>query len=291
MVGTAALLDHNAAIVSPDDHGILGFRPITSRTYFAARLANVLVYTTIMTTLFAYLPIVSFFLRWGAGDRIGGDRRRVRRVDDRGAHDGGDVRVAAAGDWPGAAQARAVVRPAAASASSCTAGISSCRGWCPKARSPASRCRRRSGSCCCRRPGSPAIWKSRPAATSPLEHIAGRGVRGGADRAGRDAGRPPVAGLCRTARRDRIGDERGRRSKPARSRRAWLFTTGEARAVALLIRSQFKNDMKFRMGVLAILPLTVIYLFMGISERGHDRRSVRPGADRRRAFAWSRSRC
>jgi len=51
----------------------------------------------------------------------------------------------------------------------------------------------------------------------------------------------------------------------ARKRAAWLFTAGEARAVALLIRGQFKNDMRFRMGVLAILPLTLIYLFMGIS--------------------------
>jgi hypothetical protein len=53
--------------------------------------------------------------------------------------------------------------------------------------------------------------------------------------------------------------------RSARPRAAWLFTAGEARAAALLIRSQFKNDMKFRMGVLAILPLTLIYLFMGIT--------------------------
>jgi hypothetical protein len=38
--------------------------------------------------------------------------------------------------------------------------------------------------------------------------------------------------------------------------------------VSLLIRSQFANDMKFRMGVLAILPLTVIYLMMGIADQG-----------------------
>jgi hypothetical protein len=65
MVGTAALLDHNAAITSPDDYYILGFRPVTSRTYFAARVANVLIYVSVMTTLFAYLPIGAFFFRWG----------------------------------------------------------------------------------------------------------------------------------------------------------------------------------------------------------------------------------
>src|ERR1043165_6804862 len=57
MVGTATLLDHNAAITSPDDYHILGFRPVTSSTYFAARLTNALVYTSAMTTLFALFPI------------------------------------------------------------------------------------------------------------------------------------------------------------------------------------------------------------------------------------------
>ncbi len=65
MGATASLLDHNAAIASPDDHAILGFRPITSRTYFAARLVNVLVYTTAMTAVFSYIPIVAYFLRHG----------------------------------------------------------------------------------------------------------------------------------------------------------------------------------------------------------------------------------
>ena len=57
-------------------------------------------------------------------------------------------------------------------------------------------------------------------------------------------------------------------ARAVRTRRAWWFTAGEARAVSLLIRSQFANDMKFRMGVLAILPLTVIYLVMGITDQG-----------------------
>jgi len=46
---------------------------------------------------------------------------------------------------------------------------------------------------------------------------------------------------------------------------------GEARAVAVLVRSQFRNDLRFRMGVLAILPLTLLYLLIGMSGgRGAD---------------------
>jgi len=69
IVGSAVLLDHNSAITSPSDYGVLGFRPITSRTYFAVRLTNVLVYTTILTTIAVWLPAASFFIRYGA--RIG----------------------------------------------------------------------------------------------------------------------------------------------------------------------------------------------------------------------------
>ena len=45
----------------------------------------------------------------------------------------------------------------------------------------------------------------------------------------------------------------------------WLFRGGEGRAMALLIRCQFRNDQKFRMGVLTILPLTVLYIFQGVT--------------------------
>src|SRR5262249_56425019 len=42
-----------------------------------------------------------------------------------------------------------------------------------------------------------------------------------------------------------------------------FFSTGEARAVALLVRSQFQTDLKFRLAVLSMLPLTVFYAWFG----------------------------
>ena len=41
----------------------------------------------------------------------------------------------------------------------------------------------------------------------------------------------------------------------------------EERVVAALIRSQFKNDTKFRLGILAIIPLTIMYAYMGMQGR------------------------
>jgi len=65
VIGTAVILDHNSVISSPADYGILGFRPVSSRTYFAVKLTNILVYTTAVTTIASWLPILTTFLRHG----------------------------------------------------------------------------------------------------------------------------------------------------------------------------------------------------------------------------------
>jgi hypothetical protein len=51
------------------------------------------------------------------------------------------------------------------------------------------------------------------------------------------------------------------------------FRTGEAQAVALLARAQFHNDMRFRLAVLSILPLTIIYLMLGVMDEDLARKS------------------
>jgi len=72
MVGTAVLLDHSSALTAADDFAVLGYRPITSRTYFAVRLTNVLVYTLLMTTLVAYIPVGALFIKHGVAAGIAG---------------------------------------------------------------------------------------------------------------------------------------------------------------------------------------------------------------------------
>ena len=72
IAGTAVLLDHNSALTSPTDYAVLGFQPVSSRTYFAARLTNVLVYTTAITTAAAWLPMGALFLTHGAAVGLAG---------------------------------------------------------------------------------------------------------------------------------------------------------------------------------------------------------------------------
>jgi hypothetical protein len=54
------------------------------------------------------------------------------------------------------------------------------------------------------------------------------------------------------------------RAAERRGRSTWWFSSGEARAVALLVRSQFRHDQRFRMGVLGLLPFTLLYMLMGV---------------------------
>lgn len=267
MVGTAALLDHNAAITSPDDYHILGFRPVTSRTYFAARVANVLVYTSAMTTLFAYLPVAAFFVRWGAGVGLASG-----------------IAVYAASIF------MAFVMVAAYS-------------WLLRIIGPRrikrvlsylqfvfsflvyggyfllSRLMSRSLLASIALPKAgwmlmiPPTWFA-----SYLEIAAGRRSSLEIAPAAVSVVALGVLGLVISGRlsldyADRLGALASATSmqatpRPGRRLPSFWFSAGEGRVVAMLVRSQFANDMKFRMSVLAILPLTIIYLLMGISDEG-----------------------
>jgi len=49
-----------------------------------------------------------------------------------------------------------------------------------------------------------------------------------------------------------------------------VFANAEARAVAVLVRAQFRYDNRFRLTVLSILPLTLVYMLSGFKEGGLD---------------------
>ena len=265
MVATAALLDHNAAIASPDDHAILGFRPVTSRTYFAARLVNVLVYTTAMTAVFSYVPIVAYFVRHGPA--------------------------------VGVAITMAIYAASLLTALTMIASYA----WLVRAVGP-SRLRRvlsyvqfglsfvvYGGFFALSRvfqvgvlgqlslPKSAWMLLLPPAWFASYPEIAA-GRISALDIALAAASVVALVGV--TLRlggklsleyADRLAAITTAAPSPSRkptARPALLFTRSEARAVALLIRSQFRNDMKFRMGVLAIVPLTIVYLLMALEDGG-----------------------
>ena len=61
------LVDFTGLVVSPDDYGVLGHRPVSSRTYFASRLASILAYIGFVSVVLAVLPAVCYALWWHLG--------------------------------------------------------------------------------------------------------------------------------------------------------------------------------------------------------------------------------
>jgi hypothetical protein len=268
MVGTAILLDHGSAVTSPTDYAVLGYQPITSRTWFAARLTNVLVYTLAMTTAVGLVPAIVFFTKYGIAVGVAAvialyacatsitlviiisyasimrlvGAHRVRTLLSYLQLVGGFVIY---GSY-------FVVSEVASKSVLATLSL-------PKT------------------PWLllyPATWFA-----SYIELAAGR--------TGTSEVLPALAsvallvllalglrGRLSLDYAERLGAIASTTAAPPSSARAngpgFWFRTGEARAVAILVRAQFRNDLKFRMGVLAVLPLTILYLFMGLRNGGGD---------------------
>ena len=62
---TALLLlaNHAGTLVTPQDHGILGFRPVTSRTYLAVRITTLFAHTLPFVTVVATAPLLMLLLQ------------------------------------------------------------------------------------------------------------------------------------------------------------------------------------------------------------------------------------
>ncbi len=60
IVTSSLLIDYNTIVVSPDDYWILAHRPVSSRTFFVAKLTGIVLYVAFMTTALSLLPAVGF---------------------------------------------------------------------------------------------------------------------------------------------------------------------------------------------------------------------------------------
>jgi len=269
MVGTSVLVDHNSALTSPADYGVLGFRPVSSRTYFAARLANVLVYTTAMTTVMAYLPALSLFVRHGLAVGLAGVA----------AFYGCSLFTAFAILFGYGTLMRLVGADALKRALSYVQLAMSFfiyGGYFFMSRLAGSR-----ALASLTLPKSAWMLLFPPTWFAAYLEIAGGGtgwrviVPAFVSVAALVALAYGLGGRLSMDYSDRLAGLASSTQKIRSARAAagpgWLFRADEARAVALLVRSQFRNDQRFRMGVLSILPLTLIYVLMGVSNGGmHD---------------------
>jgi hypothetical protein len=256
------LVDFTGVVVSPDDYGVLGHRPVGSRTYFAARLAAIAVYVGAISLAIAILPAIVYMVK--------------------------------AGPLAGPAALLAVLLCDLSTAVLVVSGYVALLGWVHPARL------RRAMSylqlvaamsfyvtyylattafrtAFIERIGpaaAPWLWAIPSTWFAAFVEVAA----GHRDVAAWTAVAAAVAVcvLCVPLAAGRLSLDYARRvgemtavGEPAARRRSIPlpgFSRGEARAVALLVRAQFRFDQRFRMGVLGILPLTGFYMLMGMNQ-------------------------
>jgi len=262
--GTIVLLDHNSALASPVDYPVLGYRPVSSRTYFAFRLTNTLIYTTAITTVAVYLPVAMYFVRYGPA--VGAAAIL--------AFYGCSLTVSLAILFGYASMVRffgASALKHALSYIQLAMSFFIYGGYFFLSQTAMTRVL--GGTALPKSPWLllyPGTWFA-----SYLEIAAGRigafELTGAAlsvlTLAVLVSGLGGRLSLNYSEKLAALTTTTERRRAPRRAGvMGSLFRAGEPRAMALLIRTQFRNDMKFRLAVLGILPLTLLYLWMGLRE-------------------------
>ena len=264
IVASMVLLDHASVMTNPTDHVILGWRPISSRTYFAARLTVVLIYTLGLALFAGIGPVAGFLL------------------------------VASGGLWLGIA-AGALVMLSAVFAS---LTIVFSYAWVLRVVGP-DRLKRaltylQLGASFAIyggymlpsllfdkvKPGSLALPESPWLLLYPpfwfASYVAvGAGTAGTREFAGAAlsviviaAGVLTVGSRVSLDYSDRLGGlmASAARVTARRARRPWLVRSGETRAMTLLIRAQFRHDQAFRTQILALIPIVFLYFLMALRE-------------------------
>jgi hypothetical protein len=253
------LVDFTGIVIAPEDYGILGARPVGSRTYFAARLAAVGVYVGVLSLANGLMPAIVYGVR------------------------GGMLVVPAA--------MAAVLLCDLSTAVLVVSGYVTLLRWVHPAKL-------KRAMTYVQLIGSAAFYLLYYLATIGFRHAFLDRV--GVEHAGwlwvvpstwfaafvpvaartatpsqwgmaalallvSAACVPLAAGRLSLDYARRIGEVTAVSEPP--SRRAFRlpgFGRGEARAVALLVRAQFRFDQRFRMAVLSMIPLTGFYLLLGI---------------------------
>jgi hypothetical protein len=271
MVAAIILVEFHTVVISPDDYLVLGHLPISSRTYFAARLANLLFYVLVLTTALGLPSMAAFFVDVRLQPAGIAFRPLVGLAGIATVYAGAvTVALAMVGLYAGllrvisASRLKRVLTYVQIALSmviygsylflpqilnrDALAGLSHAR--------------------------SPWLLVD-PAGWFACYLVLASGGAGFAEIAGALAAIALFAVLAFVAVRylsldysERLAalatSSESARAPRARARRAWLFRRGEGRAVALLIRNQFQQDMKFRLGILSIFPLTVFYFLYGL---------------------------
>lgn len=273
VVTTALLSQHASSLIATTDYAILGPLPVSSRTFFAVRLTNILFHTTLLTTLMGYPPVLAqLFVRGGSVSRglasalalyafttattffvvsayaallrVFGAARLERVL-------GYAQTALGLLSYGGVVVVMQIVRQTSFTALTMPRGL-----WLyffPPAWY-ASYLEIAAGQ------ADASVWVRAVLSVVFLGAMAWLlGSRLSAGYAERVA---QLAVASAASPMPASGAHRGGV--------AGLFTRGEARAVALLVRAQFRHDLKVRLGILSIVPMTLLYMYIGARESTAD---------------------
>jgi hypothetical protein len=267
MIGALVLIEYHSVVISPDDYAILGYQPLSSRTYFAVKLTNALFYTALLTTALALFPIVAYFFTLGFNPALGLAAVLAVYLSTGATTLGMIILYAGVVRYVHPKRLNRALSYLQLTLSLLIYGGYAVLPEMIDKESLASMSLHKTFALFLH----PATWFA-----SYLDLAAGRW--GAAELLPAIASLALLVLLVRQAAGKLSLDysERlaaltsateGRRTTSAPStRRSIFFKRYEGRAVALLIRCQFKYDQKFRLGVLGILPLTIFYLFLGLRD-------------------------
>jgi hypothetical protein len=258
------LVDFAGSVVAAEDYWVLAPRPVSSRTYFAARLAAVLAYVTVFALVMSLVPAF-VFLAWhrlGPGAFVGAIAATVLSSIAGAAVVIGIYTTLMAHVRPGRLVAVMSGVHLFASMLSMSGFLFVMKGF------EDARIRDLSVGDFDWFWYIPTTWF---AAIVPA--LAGTGgVRETLAAAGATvmtfAVVPLACGRLSLDMALQISEATG--SVPSTRGRALEripgFGRGEAYAVATLIRAQFRYDLRFRLAILGVLPMTFFYLFLGWDE-------------------------
>jgi hypothetical protein len=275
LLGSILLVDYQSVITSPDDYRILGFQPISSRTYFAVRLTNVLIYAAIPTTAIAVPATLAYGVARGFNPVLGA--AALAGVYGAGLLTTLGVIVLYAG----------LLR--VVSAERLQRALSYFQvllGFLIYGAVPLS-----TSLIDAEVIGRLTVAKSPWLLLHPASWFASyldiaQGHPGAADVARALLSVAALAALARAVSgrlsmeySERLGamlatTATGRARVPSAPGRSkwigWLFPAGEARATAVLIRAQFRHDQKFRLAILGIVPVTALYVLLSVRRGMND---------------------
>ena len=258
------MIDFASFVVATEDYWIIAPRPVSSRTYFAARIAAVLLYISLGATIIAAFPSVIFMLRHGVG-LTGGlaaiFANVIACVATAGAVIGAYTTLIARVHPRRVARAMTLLQVV-------SSGVSLAVFYIAVEATEQTAIRQVSIR------DVEWVWALPPAWFAAIVSVASGGANAAEWIASAGALAFTCAALVIASGRvslelaENLAEATAAGEPPIRraSVRIPAFRQGESYAIATLIRAQFRYDTKFRLAVLSVLPLTAFYLMLGLEE-------------------------